>query len=70
MRDPNRIYRYCNELMSLWLTTPDLRFGQLMSNFFVWLAAGEQYIDPFYLEDEEFFRLLRTYLAQTGGQQR
>ena len=39
----------------MWLTTPDLCFGQLMCNFFVWLAAGEQYIDPFYLEDEEFF---------------
>lgn len=70
MRDPNRIPGHCAELVAIWAAVPDLRFGQLMSNFFVWLAAGEQYIDPFYLEDEEFFRLLRTYLAQTGGQQK
>ena len=33
MRDVNRIYEFCNELATVWVTKcPDWRFGQLMSN--------------------------------------
>lgn len=33
MRDPNRIYKFCNELANIWVTKcPDWRFGQLMMN--------------------------------------
>lgn len=51
MRDPNRIYNFCNRLAAIWSQVPDWRFGQLMNNL-----VSE--IDPttfFYSEDEELF---------------
>lgn len=35
MRDPSRIYKFCNELAKTWSeNAPDMRFGQLMTNIF------------------------------------
>ena len=53
-------------MIAIWMAVPDFRFGQLMSNFFAWIAA-RQYTDPFYLEDEDFFRLMRRYLELAHG---
>lgn len=32
MRDPKRIYEFCNKLAAHWSKVPDWRFGQLLSN--------------------------------------
>lgn len=56
MRDINRIEPFMNEIASIWKEKfPDLRFGQLMSNFFC--ALG----DPFYYEEEELLAAFRAY---------
>lgn len=52
MRDPNRIFPMMNKMAILWQEkVPDWRFSQLMMNFLGWLGR-----DPFYMEDEEFFK--------------
>ena len=40
---------------------PELRIGQLMSNFEQWLKEQKK-IDIFYLDDVRFVRLLEEYL--------
>ena len=49
MRDPARIYKFCNKLAECWSKVPDWRFGQLICN--VW---GEELngMDPFFPEDD------------------
>lgn len=44
MRDPNRMSPLLQELAVYWMRYPDLRLGQLVSNF----ATG----DVFYMEDD------------------
>ena len=61
MRDPNRIYPFCMELARLWSMHPDMRFGQLMCNMETWARIGHQK-DMFYVEDEEFFLMMREKL--------
>lgn len=63
MRDPNRIDRFCNILADIWRKVPDWRFGQLMTN------VMSQYItehgqDAFYVEDEEFFKWLKSIFEE------
>ena len=50
MRDPNRIYKFCNKLAEYWSTVPDWRFGQLIAN-----VLGEELNgrDIFFPEDDE-----------------
>lgn len=58
MRDPNRLYKFYNELMNEHMENlPDWRFGQLMNNFFSWLNR-----DYFYLEDDEFIKIFKEYI--------
>lgn len=55
MRDPNRIYNFCNELANIWLTQcPDWRFGQLLNN-----VIGNT--DCFYIEEDEMLGIFRNY---------
>lgn len=57
-RDPNRIYKFCNRLATLWATyCPDLRFGQLINNVF-FARYGD---DPFYLEEDEAMYKIEQY---------
>ena len=49
MRDHSRIYPFLMQLKALWEKYPDLRFGQLISNF---QDVYEE--DIFYLYDAEF----------------
>lgn len=57
MRDPNRIYDFCNKLATLWATNaPDLRFGQLVYNVFS--TCG---YDPFFAEEDEMMKLFEDY---------
>ena len=55
MRDPRRIYSFCNELANIWLTQcPDWRFGQLLNN-----VIGNT--DCFYIEEDEMLGIFRNY---------
>lgn len=60
MRDPNRIYKFCNQLAEIWVTKcPDWRFGQLVLNV---LQSNE--VDkhiPFYIEDNEMMEHIKKY---------
>ena len=52
MRDINRIEPFMNELVEIWHTVPDWRFGQLIENF----KTCEQIDDLFYMEDSEILK--------------
>lgn len=63
MRDPNRINLFCNDLALYWRKYfPDMRFGQLMCNFFGWVASetGKRR-DPFYPEEEKMIEYFKEY---------
>lgn len=60
MRDEGRIMPLCMQVARLWqYHCPDLRFMQLMSNFALWYGA-----DPFYMEDDEFLKKFKEYMAE------
>lgn len=64
MRDPNRVYGYCNRLAKVWRENcPDWRFGQFMSNM-----LGEYYAatkkDPFFPEDEELISFIEKWFEE------
>lgn len=52
MRDPKRIYKFCNNLAQLWSEVPDWRFGQLITNI-ARSYMSETGRDIFYVEDNE-----------------
>ena len=57
MRDPKRIYKFCNELAEIWTTQcPDWRFGQLIEN--VLRVDGRL---PFFIEDNDMMEMIRNY---------
>lgn len=63
MRDPQRLYAdYGNIRDYHRLYCPDLRIGQLMDNFKVWLNDKHQ-IDMFYIEDYLFVKYLGDYIS-------
>lgn len=63
MRDPMRIYAFCDKLAELWRTyCPDWRFAQLMSNIFA--SIGN---DPFFWEDDRMEQYLETYFTEMFG---
>ena len=57
MRDMNRIEPFLTELGEVWKKYPDLRFGQLMFNFF------SEFGDPFHLEEDEFLVAMKAHLS-------
>jgi len=59
MRDINRIDKFCNELAELWKTSPDLRFGQFVSNIF-----DEMDRDPFFPEERDMIKYIRKYFKK------
>ena len=60
MRNPDRIYKFCNELANIWVTKcPDWRFGQLMMNVLGEMQAGGR--DPFFPEEEEMMKFFKKY---------
>lgn len=63
MRDPNRINLFCNDLAIYWRKYfPDMRFGQLMCNFFGWVASENgKHRDPFYPEEEKMIEYFKEY---------
>ena len=55
MRDPNRLYKFYNELMRIHMENfPDWRFGQLIENIDVWICENTNRPDIFYCEEDEF----------------
>lgn len=64
MRDPSRIYKFCNELAKTWSeNAPDMRFGQLMTNIFNAMQA--QGYDPFFPEEDEMMVFIKNCLCNT-----
>lgn len=60
MRDPTRIYKFCNELATIWAEkAPDWRFGQLMMNVLGEMASTGR--DPFFPEEEEMVEFFRQF---------
>ena len=58
MRDPNRLYKFYDELKRIHMTyVPDWRFGQLITNIF-----GSY--DIFYLEEEDILRRIKRYFGE------
>lgn len=61
MRNPDRLDDFYNELKRIHKKSfPDMRFGQLMSNFFGWLYS-EKKRDCFFPEEDEMIEHLREY---------
>lgn len=58
MRDPNRIDRILNLIAVLWRRNPDMRLGQLLSNF------ADFRSDPFYIEDDITEEKLKSWLEK------
>ena len=66
MRDPARIYKFCNRFAELWAgSVDDWRFGQLISNFFGWIYETKKR-DIFFIEEDEMLELLEEYCKQNG----
>lgn len=63
MRQPNRLPPLYRELQRIHMKHPDLRFGQLFSNFNCWLIY-EKHIDPFYIEDDKLLKLFKEYMKE------
>ena len=60
MRDPRRIYSFCNELANIWATEcPDLRFGQIVEKKKKKIRSEGK--DPFFLEEDEVLGYFRNY---------
>lgn len=54
MRNPERISVILDEIRKYWERNPDLRLGQIISNF----GQKEGLSEPFYLEDDKLLKLL------------
>ena len=65
MRDKNRLDKFYKEMCSLHKEyLPDWRFGQLMSNFLIWLKLDKN-IDVFFPEETRILELFKEYIANT-----
>lgn len=62
MRDIKRIRKFCNRLADLWEMTPDLRFGQLISNALGYVQS-ETKRDIFFIEEDEMLKTLEKYFG-------
>jgi len=61
MRDPNRLDKFYDEMKKIHKKSfPDMRFGQLMSNFFGWLFS-EKKQDPFFPEENKMIEYFKEY---------
>ena len=58
MRDENRIDKMCELLRQTWHLVPDWRLGQLVVN----ISKSCKSLDTFYVEDEEFERVMKDWL--------
>lgn len=64
MRDSKRLDNFYNDLCLLHKKyLPDLRFGQMCSNFFGWLAVTKG-VDLFFPEEQKMLEYFREYCEQ------
>lgn len=62
MRDPNRLYKFYENLRDMHMTyLPDWRFGQFIYNFENWYLHSYQN-DIFFIEDDKMLELFKEYL--------
>ena len=62
MRDRNRIKKFCDEFAEIWETRfCDLRFGQLIVNFFSWILSEGKTSDIFFPEEDKMIEWFREY---------
>lgn len=63
MRDPNRLYKFYDELRRLHMTyMSDIRFGQFISIFIKWLSSRD--IDAFNPEEDEMLIYLKEFFGE------
>ncbi len=53
MRDIKRIEPLLDKLKELWLSSPDLRFGQM-----IYILQQQSKIDLFNIEDDEWLKII------------
>lgn len=69
MRNPDRLYKFYNELMNEHMKNfPDWRFFQLINNFFAWFAMKHKN-DGFYLEEDEFIEAFKEFVNEMKGRE-
>ena len=62
MRDPNRLYKFYENLRDMHMTyLPDWRFGQFISNFIDWYYVT-YHRDIFFVEDDKMSEIFTEYL--------
>ena len=65
MRDPNRLYKFYNELMRIHMENfPDWRFGQLIENIDAWIYENTNRPDIFYCEEDEFLDYVNKFIKE------
>ncbi len=57
MRNPKRIENLLDKLKELWLSAPDLRFGQL-----IFILKQKSKIDMFEIEDDEWLEIIKNFI--------
>lgn len=64
MRDPNRLYKFYNELMRIHMEKfPDWRFGQLTCNLDRWLQETKRVHDIFFIEEDEMMNYIKEFVS-------
>ena len=64
MRDPNRLDNFYEEFKKLHKACfPDIRFGQLCSNFFGWLMQ-QHGVDLFFPEENKMLEYFKEYCQE------
>jgi hypothetical protein len=68
VRDPNRLDTFYEKIKTYHKENfPDLRFSQLMINFFTWYRYNYKN-DGFYLEEDEYLKRFKEFISNmTGG---
>lgn len=72
MRNPKRIPIILKQIENEWKKNPDIRFGQVIANILdikpLYINDEVQgftsKIDPFYLEDTEFLKMIKNYFNE------
>ncbi len=63
MRDPNRLYKFYENLRDIHMThLPDWRFGQFMINFIDWYY-NKYGRDLFYIEEDKMSIILDEFVS-------
>ena len=66
MRNSNRLNGFYDQFCALHREYfPDWRFGQLCSNFFVWLYQNKK-VDLFFPEEDQMLDYFREYCEQNS----